>query len=330
MQRYARQIRVLGQEGQKRLASARVMVVGAGGLGCPALQTLAAMGVGHLSIVDGDRVSVENLHRQILYTPEDVGRPKVEVARERLLELNPSAEVQAIDTWLDASNARTLLEGFGAVLDGTDRLATRALLADATALHGIPLISAALSATEAQITVLNFAPRMRHLRDLHPDLSAEPKNCAESGVLPHLPMTAASLQVGEVLKLLTGRGDVLAGEVLLWEANVARSHRLSFSETQAPRPRTWEEFARWHREVEIDFDPGLRATFIDVREENEPESPSPFVRIPMSRLREELLPDGALVFACQSGRRSLTLTRRFAATREAYSLRGGFDHWRSP
>jgi adenylyltransferase/sulfurtransferase len=255
---------------------------------------------------------------------------KVEVAHERLLALNPEVEVQAIETWLDASNARALLEGYDIVLDGTDRLAIRALIADATALLGIPLISAALSATEAQITVLNFGLKKRHLRDLHPDLSQEPLNCAESGVLPHLPMTAASLQVGEALKILVDRGDVLAGEVLLWDAQRARSHRLAFPETQAPRPRSWKEFAHWHRELEIGFDPALRATFIDVREEGEPESPTPFLRIPMSRLQEEHLPEGALVFACQSGRRSLALTKKLAVTREAYSLRGGFDHWRSP
>lgn len=331
MDRYARQIRVLGEEGQKRLTQAHVLVVGAGGLGCPALQSLAAMGVGRLSIVDGDRVSVENLHRQTLYTPADVGRAKVEVARERLLALNPEIEVRALPVWITPANARACLEGVDVVLDGTDRLATRALIADASAIHGVPLVSAALSSTEAQITVLNYSPRMRHLRDLHADLSEEPKNCAESGVLPHLPMTAASLQVGEALKILAGRGEVLAGEVLLWDAERARLRRLAFSETQNARPRSWEEFARWHRELEIDFDPTFRATYIDVREEDESaESPAPFVRMPLSRLSEDGLPPGALVFACQSGRRSLGLTRKLSPAREVYSLRGGFDTWRTP
>jgi adenylyltransferase/sulfurtransferase len=288
------------------------------------------MGIGHLSLIDGDRVCMENLHRQILYTPADLGFSKADVAATQLRALNPEINVHAIDAWLDAGNARTLLSGFDVVLDGTDRLATRALIADATALLGVPLVSAALSATQAQITVLNFGPESRHLRDLHADLSEEPKNCAESGVLPHLPGIAASLQVGEMLKILTGRGDVLAGEVLLWDVDQNRVHRLAFSKSHAPRPLSWEEFAHWHRELEIDFDPRLRATFIDVREKNEPESHAPFVRIPLSRLHEEQLPDGALVFACQTGRRSLALTKKLAAHREVYSLRGGFDHWRSP
>lgn len=183
--RYQRHLSLeeVGVAGQERLKAARVLVIGAGGLGSPSALYLAASGIGTLGIVDCDRVEVSNLQRQVLFDSDHVARPKAEVARERLLALNPSIEVVAHDLELRAANVREVLAGYDVILDGTDRLATRCLVNDACVLLGKPLVSAAIHRFEGQ--VMTFVPgRGPCYRCLYADVpEGLVPSCADAGVL---------------------------------------------------------------------------------------------------------------------------------------------------
>ncbi len=219
--RYARQLSLpgLGREGQERLLASTVVLVGVGGLGCPAALYLAAAGVGRLVLVDGDRVDESNLHRQVLYTTADVGRPKVEAAAERLRALNPDVAVEARAERLAAANARELLSGADVVADGSDNFPTRFLVNDACVLLGLPNAHGSIFRFEGQASF--FDPRNGPCyRCLHPEPPPPGlvPSCAEAGVLGILPGVIGSLQATEVVKHLLGIGEGLAGRLLLYDA----------------------------------------------------------------------------------------------------------------
>ena len=211
LQRYSRQIVLseIGAAGQQRLAESSMLVVGAGGLGSPALLYLAGAGVGRLGIVDSDEVDLSNLHRQVLHGTADVGRPKVESARDRLAELNPEVVVEAHALHLDSSNALDLIGRYDIVLDGSDNFPTRYLVNDACVLAGKPLVYGALSRFEGQVSVLagGFAPCYRCLFPTPPPPGTVP-SCAEAGVLGVVTGVVGSLMATEALRLtLGGFGD---------------------------------------------------------------------------------------------------------------------------
>ncbi len=216
--RHARQIALpnVGPDGQARLRRGRVLLVGAGGLGSPAALYLAAAGVGHLGIVDPDRVAVHNLQRQILHATADVGRPKVESARDRLLALDPRVDVATYDVRLDASNALEILGGYDVVVDGSDNLRTRYLTSDACVRLGVPNVYGAVFRFEGQATVLATpgAPCYRCLFPEPPPPGTTP-SCEASGVLGVLPGLVGTIQAAETLKLLLGVGEPLAGRLLM-------------------------------------------------------------------------------------------------------------------
>ncbi len=220
-ERYARQLRLpqVGAAGQQRLAQARVLVIGAGGLGSPASFYLAAAGVGHLRIADDDRVERSNLHRQILHTEAAVGEPKVLSARARLLALNPGVQVEAVQARVDSGNVDALLDGVDVVLDGSDNFPLRYLLNDACIKHAKPLVYGAVERFSGQVSVFD-AGRQRGVAPCYRCLFPEPPpaafapNCAEAGVLGVLPGLVGLLQATEVLKLLLGIGEPLVGRLL--------------------------------------------------------------------------------------------------------------------
>lgn len=222
VRRYARHVILdgVGVEGQRRLLDARVLVVGAGGLGSPAAMYLAAAGVGTLGIADGDRVDLSNLQRQVLHGTPDIGRPKVVSARERLLHLNPSIDVVAVQTSVDAANALEVLEGWDVVVDATDTFAARYLLNDAAHLLGTPLVQGAIHRFEGQVTVFRNLPGDPCYRCLFPDPPAPGSvpSCAEAGVFGVLPGVVGSLQATEAIKLIVGTGDPLVGRLLVFDA----------------------------------------------------------------------------------------------------------------
>jgi adenylyltransferase/sulfurtransferase len=229
--RYSRHLLLpeIGVAGQQRLQAARVLVVGAGGLGSPAALYLAAAGIGTLGIIDNDRVDVSNLQRQVLFDTASVGLLKAEQAQARLSALNPDIRVVAHAFELRASNARELLQDYDIVLDGSDRLGTRYLVNDACVLLGKSLVSAAIHRFEGQ--ALTYVPGQGPCyRCLFSDSSeGVVPNCAEAGVLGVLPGVMGSIQATEAIKLITGIGTPLIGRLLTYDALEMRFREFRFA-----------------------------------------------------------------------------------------------------
>ncbi|KRA50590.1 molybdopterin-synthase adenylyltransferase MoeB [Pseudoxanthomonas sp. Root630] len=224
-ERYSRHLLLpeVGVEGQRRLERSRVLMIGAGGLGSPAAFYLAAAGVGHLRLADDDVVDRSNLQRQILHTEARIGEPKVASAQATLGALNPRTQVEALQARATAGNVERLLEGVDVVLDGADNFPVRYLLNDACVKLGIPLVYGAVQRFEGQVSVFD-AGRHRGELPCYRCLFPEPPppefapNCAEAGVLGVLPGVIGLLQATEVVKLLLGVGDSLAGRLLQFDA----------------------------------------------------------------------------------------------------------------
>lgn len=219
--RYGRQLVLpeLGEHGQRRLRAARVLLVGAGGLGSPVALYLAAAGIGTLGIVEADRVDVSNLQRQVLHGTRDVGRKKLASATDRLRDLNPGVEVVAHDAWFSAENALALARAYDLVVDGTDNFTARYLVNDACVLAGKPNVHGAVFRFEGQATVF-CAPGGPCYRCLYPE-PPPPElvpNCAEGGVLGVVPGLVGLLQATEVVKWVAGIGTPLVGRLLLVDA----------------------------------------------------------------------------------------------------------------
>lgn len=219
--RYRRQVILpeMGEDGQLALKKARVLVVGCGGLGCPVLQYLAAMGVGHIGMADPDTVSESNLQRQILYSTDDVGKLKVHVAKDRLLRQNPLVAVQVFPTRIDTGNAMEIIRDYDVVVDGSDNFFTRYLVNDACVILNKPLVFGSIYKFEGQVSVLNYkdGPTYRCLYPEPPEPGDIPA-CAEMGVLGALPGIIGILQATEVVKIITGLGNVLSGRLLTHNA----------------------------------------------------------------------------------------------------------------
>ena len=221
LSRYARHLALpeVGKEGQIRLKSARVLVVGAGGLGSPLALYLAAAGIGTLGLVDFDDVDSTNLQRQILHGTKDVGRPKLDSARDRLADVNPNVNVVTYPVRLDSDNAMEILAGYDVVVDGTDNFPTRYLVNDACILSGKPNVYGSIFRWEGQVSVFGVpgGPCYRCLFREPPPPGLVP-NCAEAGVLGVLPGVIGSLQALEVIKIVLGTGNTLSGRLLIFDA----------------------------------------------------------------------------------------------------------------
>ncbi|MDR7230762.1 molybdopterin/thiamine biosynthesis adenylyltransferase [Caulobacter sp. BE264] len=217
VERYARHLvlREVGGPGQQKLKAARVLVVGAGGLGAPAALYLAAAGVGTIGLVDPDTVSLSNLQRQVLYATADVGRPKVEAATEHLRALNPNTTVETHPVWLNAANAEAVVSGYDLVLDGTDDFATRFAVSDACLVQDKPLVSGALGRWTGQVGVFHGQPCYRCLV---PDVPPDAETCSLVGVIGALAGVIGSMMALEAVKLLTGAGQPLSGRLLIYDA----------------------------------------------------------------------------------------------------------------
>jgi adenylyltransferase/sulfurtransferase len=221
LQRYHRHLVLpdVGEEGQRRLKTARVLLVGAGGLGSPAALYLAAAGVGRLGIVDADSVEVSNLQRQVVHGTRDVGRPKVASARERLADLNPHVDIATYHTRLSSANALELLREYDVIVDGSDNFQTRYLVNDACVLLGKPDVYASVLRFDGQAAVLAMpdGPCYRCLFREPPPPGLVP-NCEEGGVFGVLPGLLGTIQATETIKLITGTGEPLTGRLLLVDA----------------------------------------------------------------------------------------------------------------
>lgn len=231
-QRYARHLILdeVGEEGQARLLESRVLVIGAGGLGSPMLLYLAAAGVGTIGVVDDDRVDLTNLQRQIVHMTERVGALKVESARTTLAAINPEVRVEPYALRLLAENAAALIDGYDLVADGSDNFATRYLLTELCYRHKKPLVAAALSPFEGQLST--FRPYLGSGHPCYRCLFREPPppdlvpRCEEAGILGAVAGVLGTLQAVEVLKELLGLGESLDGTLLIYDALRARFHSI--------------------------------------------------------------------------------------------------------
>ncbi|WP_025409746.1 molybdopterin-synthase adenylyltransferase MoeB [Gemmatirosa kalamazoonensis] len=356
--RYARQITLpnVGAEGQRRLKHARVLLVGAGGLGSPAALYLAAAGVGTLGLVDFDVVDASNLHRQILHGTAAIGTPKLDSARARLADVNPHVCVETHETRLTSANAMEILRDYDVVVDGTDNFATRYLVNDACVLLGKPNVHGAIFQFEGQASVFCTpdGPCYRCLFPEPPPPGLVP-SCAEGGVLGVLPGLVGTIQATETLKLVLGLGDPLVGRLLLVDAL-----GMSFRTVRVPRDPACRACGTREITTLIDYDAycgtpmpnqdddaleitpqelaarraaGADLDLIDVREPHEwAEGRIAGARhIPLGTLAGAIPSiDGSreVVVYCRSGVRSLHAVHQLrAAGIPAVSLAGGILRW---
>lgn len=243
--RYSRQIALpeIGEEGQLKLQNARVLVIGAGGLGCPVLQNLAAAGVGTIGIVDGDVVDETNLHRQLLYTLKDCKNSKAETAKKAILELNPDIKVNVFDEFFSTQNASEIVQDYQIIVDCTDALAVRYLINDVAVVKKIPVVYASIYKFEGQVAVFNYknGPSYRCLFPEQESLNAVP-NCVESGVLGVLPNALGTFQATEVLKIILEIGEVLSGKLLIYDALHFQTQIIDFAKNPKAIETAFKKF----------------------------------------------------------------------------------------
>ncbi|MCJ8154558.1 ThiF family adenylyltransferase [Chryseobacterium sp. SSA4.19] len=329
--RYSRQVILpdFGISAQEKLAASSVLVVGAGGLGCPALQLLVSSGIGKIGIVDFDFVEIQNLHRQFLFDEKDIGLPKVIVAERYLKSKNPETEIEIFNEKLTAQNGIGIIQNYDVVADCTDNFTTRYLLNDACFILKKPLVYASIFRYEGQVAVFNVEKenQITNYRDLFPvpPNQNEVPNCNEAGVLPTHSSVIGTFQANEVIKLLTGSGDILIHKLLTFNTKNYQSMVFNFNGNEKKSgPNTieelqnfnYEEFCHIYKSNEITSLTGLeifldqeKSILIDVREPDEqPRLESlQALEIPLASLGqhlESLKPYDNICFVCASGIRS--------------------------
>jgi sulfur-carrier protein adenylyltransferase/sulfurtransferase len=360
--RYSRHLIIpdVGVDGQKRLKNAKVLVVGAGGLGSPALLYLAAAGVGTLGIVEFDVVDESNLQRQVIHGQSDIGRPKADSARDSIAEINPFVTVNVHNTHLSTENALEIFSGYDLIVDGTDNFATRYLVNDAAVLLGKPYVWGSIFRFEGQVSVFwEDAPGGQGLnyRDLYPEPPPPGMvpSCAEGGVLGVLCASIGSIMVTEAIKLITGIGEPLLGRLMVYDALEMSYRTIRIRKDPETKPIEglidYEAFcgvvsedaagaAAGHTitalELKQKFDRGDTFALIDVREPHEYE----IVKIPGSVLipkdrilsgeaLAELPQDKPIVLHCKSGARSAEALAALhkAGFADAIHVGGGVLGW---
>ncbi|BCN64906.1 adenylyltransferase/sulfurtransferase MoeZ [Prescottella equi] len=358
--RYSRHLIIpnVGTTGQKRLKNARVLVIGAGGLGSPTLMYLAAAGVGTIGIVDFDVVDESNLQRQVIHGTADVGRSKAQSAREKIVKINPHVDVRLHEFRLDASNAVELFGEYDLILDGADNFATRYLVNDAAVLAGRPYVWGSIYRFEGQVSLFwDAAPDGRGitLRDLYPE--APPPgtvpSCAEGGVLGVLCASIGSIMATEAIKLITGIGESLLGRLMIYDALAMnyRTVRLSRDPDRVAVtelvdydafcgvtsvPEAERDATITPRELRALLDAGADIAIVDVREPVEWDivhlpgaTLIPKDRILSGEALSELPQDKRIVLHCKTGIRSaeaLAAVRK-AGFADAVHLQGGVVAW---
>lgn len=360
LRRYSRQVALkgFGVEKQLRLKRASVLVVGAGGLGCPALLYLVAAGVGRIGIIDSDVVDVSNLQRQVLYSVDDIGRNKAVAAAKCLTRLNPLTRLDVFPERLTTEGALALIKDYDVVIDGTDNLPTRYLINDACVLLGKPFVYASILAFEGQVAVFNFqgGPTYRDLFPEPPPPDMLP-NCAEAGVLGVLPGIIGTLQASEVIKIVSGAGEPLSGKLLVIDVSTMEQSVITLKDKGA-RNRInsladYDDFCGINagknksltvnqpfmkevtaQELKEMMDQGADFQLIDVREPHEFDICNLNGElIPMSEIPDnvdKISRDKKVVLHCRSGKRSgdmlLWLEKNHGFT-NLYNLKGGVLAW---
>jgi len=362
IRRYGRHLIMpeVGMEGQKKLKAASVLLVGAGGLGSPICLYLAAAGIGRIGLVDFDQVDYSNLQRQVIYSVRNVGRPKLEAAKDRILEINPNIQVDSYETKLSSENALDIIRGYDFVVDGTDNFPTRYLVNDACVLLGKANIYGSIFRFEGQVSVFDAkrGPCYRCLYPEPPPPGLVP-SCAEGGVLGILPGVIGTLQATETIKMILDKGDPLVGRLLLFDALRMRFRELKLQKApncpicgRNPTINSlidYEAFCGLGRgeagplseeneirvtELKRRIDRGERVNLIDVREPHEYEicriegsNLIPVSEIP-NRVNQFNLTD-EYIFHCHTGARSAWAVSFLCQLgfKKVKNLKGGIDAW---
>ena len=353
-QRYSIQIALqqFGETAQQKLLQSKVLVIGAGGLGCPALQYLAAAGVGTIGILDNDTVSLSNLHRQPLYTTADVGLPKAAMASGALLALNPTIKVKAFPVRLDTGNALELIKNYEVIIDGTDNFASRYLINDACVLLKKPLIYGSIYQFEGQVAVFNVVEENNipsaNYRDLFPHQPKENEvpNCSEAGVIGVLPGIIGTMMANECIKLITGIGNSLINKLLIYNTLTNQIFEMDITPKEETLHLIPADEAAF-RSTEYSFscetahsfeDVGITdflklmkeadTVVVDVREVGEKPVITSFkhINIPMSILKTQKpdIPQKNILVFCHAGVRSVDAALFLSnGKNKIYNLKGG-------
>lgn len=351
MDRFERQIILpgFGIDAQQKLKNAKVLLIGAGGLGCPILLYLAAAGVGKIYVVDGDVVSLSNLNRQVLFGEKDLGKNKAVSAVRYFQEKYEDIIWEAYPEYISVENAPELIAAVDLVMDGSDNFPTRYLVNDACVLLGKPLVFGAIYQHEGQVSVFNFGGNACNYRDLYPQMpsASEVPNCSETGVLGVLPGIIGNLMALEAIKVLTGFGQPLSNRVLFFNSQSSQTYEVELapnSESREAMPVSLTSFEIMDYELacegikQLSWDEamgkmGLDIAFVDVREPGElpPLECTGLMKIPMSKLHTQLhfLEDWEeILFFCQSGVRSQKAARQLQEEypdKRIYSIKGGIN-----
>ncbi len=357
VERYSRQLVLpeIGKEGQQKLKGSSVLIVGAGGLGIPAAVYLAAAGVGRIGIVDGDTIERSNLHRQVIYSESDLGRPKALVAQERLLEVNPHVKVTPHQVHLDSSNALEILKGHDVVIDCTDNFPARYLINDACVLLGKPDVYASIFRFDGQAAVFD-AKKGPCYRCLFPEPPPPEtvQSCAIAGVLGVLPGIMGGIQAAQTVNMLVGTGQPLVGRLLLFNANDMTFNELKVGKNAdcpvcgrnptVTKLIDYDEFCGTRREFHVTevkpkalkqlIDAGSNLVLLDVREPFEHElcRIEGSVLLPVGELERrvgELNRDDEIVVYCHVGVRSARAAEFLSSRgfKRVKNLSGGIMAW---
>jgi molybdopterin/thiamine biosynthesis adenylyltransferase/rhodanese-related sulfurtransferase len=362
IRRYSRHLIMpeVGMDGQRKLKSSSVLLIGAGGLGSPLSMYLAAAGVGRIGIVDFDVVDSSNLQRQVAYSTADIGKPKLEAVKERIAGINPNVHVETYETQLSSENALEVLKDYDVIIDGTDNFPTRYLVNDASVLLGKPNVYGSIFRFEGQASVFyaKEGPCYRCLYPEPPPPGLVP-SCAEGGVLGVLPGIVGTIQATEAIKLIIGKGDPLVGRLLLFDALSMKFRELKLRKNPMcpvcgekptihglidyeafcgiePSPTDGESMRRWEitpEELKAKLDSKEDVFILDVREPHEVEiSNIGGSLIPLGELPNrvnELDSSKEIVVYCHTGRRSHRAVDflKEAGFKKIKNLVGGIDAW---
>jgi molybdopterin/thiamine biosynthesis adenylyltransferase/rhodanese-related sulfurtransferase len=342
--RYSCQIALPGfsESAQNLLQQAKVLVIGAGGLGCPSAQYLTAAGVGTLGIADFDIVSINNLHRQVLFAPADAGKKKVHVACEKLQQQNPGIKLVPHDMRITSQNVMGIISNYDVLVDCTDNFDTRYLINDAAILSGKPVVYGAIYQYEGQVAVWNVLNKSGsnspNYRDLFPQVDAtQIPNCTEGGVIPTLAGIIGCVQANEVIKYITKTGDLLAGKILIFDAQSMQSRVIKIGETTNTHITRLVETFTIPTITADELKKHLAAhaaTLVDVRTAEERKAFNIGGKhIPLDELADhidELNATVKTIFYCASGKRSaeaVKMVKERFPDADVQSLEGGVKDW---
>jgi adenylyltransferase/sulfurtransferase len=354
--RYSRHLSLpeFGIEGQWKLKNTRVLIIGAGGLGIPLLQYLAAAGVGTIGIIDFDHIEISNLQRQVIYETKDEGFLKAEMAAKKIRNLNPEIIVNYYPLLLDRNNIFSIFANYDIIADGSDNFPTRYLVNDACVLLKKPLVYGSVFRYEGQVSVFNYLEKSGQLGPNYRDLFPEPPpphvvpNCAEGGVLGILPGIIGNLQAAEVVKIATGIGTTLSGQLLIFDFLSSTFHKFKIrnSHINIKELIDYDHFCNTEKNMEkpiksinpVDLknllETNPNTVLIDVREAYEQDIANIGGQlIPLGDIlnrKEEILNHSKVIFYCRSGRRSAEAIRQLNVNENEYeylNLEGGILAW---